>query len=242
MKTVNEVSRLAGISVRTLHHYDAIGLLKPSVITQAGYRLYDDAAVERLQSILLFRELKFSLKEIKQILDSPGYDRDRALEQQIALLELQYERIGKLITFAREIKEGVITDMTFDAFDNTEMEKYKAEAKEKWGNTAAYSEYEQKTKEKNADYFNNAGEQLMNILSEIGQLRDKGADSEEVRNGVMKLQKHITDNFYTCTDEILYGLGQMYVMDERFKNNIDKAGGEGTAEFVKKAIEIYCGK
>ena len=105
MRTVKEVSKLTGVSVRTLHHYDAIGLLKPTAVTQAGYRLYDDAALGRLQTILLFRELQFPLKEIKAILDSPGFDRSQALEQQIALLELQYQRMGELLAFAREMQK-----------------------------------------------------------------------------------------------------------------------------------------
>ena len=88
MRTVHEVSRLTGVSVRTLHHYDAIGLLKPAHVTQAGYRLYDDAALRRLQSILLFRELQFPLKQIKAILDSPGFDRKEALRQQLEMLQL----------------------------------------------------------------------------------------------------------------------------------------------------------
>ena len=104
MRTVNEVSKLTGVSVRTLHHYDAIGLLKPTKVTPAGYRLYDDTALGRLQNILLFREVQFSLKDIKAILDNPSFNPDEALTQQIELLELQYKRIGKLISFAREIK------------------------------------------------------------------------------------------------------------------------------------------
>ena len=105
MRTVNEVSKLTGVSVRTLHHYDAIGLLKPTKVTAAGYRLYDDTALGRLQSILLFRELQFPLKEIKAILDRPGFDLSAALAQQIRLLELQYKRMGELISFAREIQK-----------------------------------------------------------------------------------------------------------------------------------------
>lgn len=105
MRTVNEVSKLTGVSVRTLHHYDAIGLLKPTEVTETGYRLYDDTALSRLQNILLFRELQFPLKEIKAILDSSSFDPLEALTQQIELLELQYKHIGKLISFAREIQK-----------------------------------------------------------------------------------------------------------------------------------------
>ena len=97
MKTVHEVSQISGVSVRTLHHYDAIGLLRPTAVTEAGYRLYDDTALARLQSILLFRELEFPLKEIKRIMDDPQFDQATALEQQIRLLELQQERLSRLI-------------------------------------------------------------------------------------------------------------------------------------------------
>lgn len=105
MKTVKQVSKLTGISVRTLHHYDAIGLLKPAKVTEAGYRLYDDKALKRLQNILLFRELQFPLKEIKAILDSPDFDPSEAIQQQIKLLELQRNHIERLISFAREIQQ-----------------------------------------------------------------------------------------------------------------------------------------
>ena len=104
MKTVKEVSNLTGISVRTLHHYDEIGLLKPTEVTEAGYRLYDDTALERLQMILLFRELQFPLKDIKAMLDSPTFNTDEALSQQIVLLELEYKRLGNLITHARNLQ------------------------------------------------------------------------------------------------------------------------------------------
>ena len=103
MRTVKEVSKLTGVSVRTLHHYDAVGLLKPTAVTAAGYRLYDDAALARLQTILLFRELQFPLKEIKTILESPNFDREQALAQQIGLLELQRKHLDELISFAREM-------------------------------------------------------------------------------------------------------------------------------------------
>ena len=104
MKTVNEISKITGVSVRTLHHYDSIGLLKPTKVTEAGYRLYDDTALKRLQQILLFRELEFPLKDIRDILESPRFDRAKALEQQIALLELKKEHIENLLDLARGIK------------------------------------------------------------------------------------------------------------------------------------------
>lgn len=137
MRMVNEVSKITGVSVRTLHHYDAIGLLKPTRVTEAGYRMYDDAAISRLHSILLFRELQFPLKEIKTILDSPEFDYMEALTQQIELLELQYKHIGELLSFAREIKYKGVTTVSYKVFDKSEIEQYKAEVKAKWGNTPA---------------------------------------------------------------------------------------------------------
>ena len=149
MRTVNEVSRLTGVSIRTLHYYDTIGLLKPTQITQAGYRLYDDTALERLQCVLLFRELQFSLSEIREILDSPHFDRSKALEQQITLLELRKEHIENLIDLARGIKViGVKPLMDFSAFDTRKIDEYARQAKAAYGKTAAYQEFEQKNSQR----------------------------------------------------------------------------------------------
>ena len=109
--TVNEVSKLTGVSIRTLHYYDQIGLLQPTGITESGYRQYDDTALERLQQILLFRELEFSLKDIKAIMDNPNFDRRKALEQQIALLTLKKEHLKNLIDLARDIKDIGVNKM-----------------------------------------------------------------------------------------------------------------------------------
>ena len=238
MRTVHEMSELTGVSVRTLHHYDAIGLLKPTKLTEAGYRLYDDAAVSRLQAILLFRELQFPLKEIKTILAQPNFDVQQALDDQIALLTLQKERLERLIDLARERKEGV--NMDFSAFDRSKLDAYAAEAKEKWGDTAAYREFEKKGK--SAAENNAAGEALMHILTDIGADRALSPDALAVQEKVQALQEHITKNFYPCTKEILASLGRMYTQDERFRANIDAFGGEGTAEFAARAIEVYCKK
>ena len=235
MRTVNEISKITGVSVRTLHHYDAIGLLKPTKVTDAGYRLYDDTAISRLQSILLFRELQFPLKDIKAILDSPAFDADEALSQQIRLLELQYKHIGELISFAREIQKKGVKQMDFHIFDNDETEQYKEEVKAKWGQTQAYNEYTQK---RDRDY-NKISDQLMSLFSKIGTLRALSPCDAKVQEKIRTLQSFITKNYYNCTDEILKELGQMYVCDERFKKNIDRDGGNDTAEFVSEAIKIY---
>ena len=240
MRTVKEVSKITGVSVRTLHHYDAIGLLKPTKVTEAGYRMYDDTALSRLQNILLFRELQFPLKEIKVILDSPDFDPSEVIAQQIGLLELQYKRIGELISFAREIqKKGVVT-MDFDVFDKKEIEKYKEEVQAKWGNTKAYQEYKQKDVARNEGSYSKIAIELMAVFSELGGLKHLTPDSDEVQKKISALQKFITAHYYTCTNEILRGLGELYICDERFKGTIDRAGGDGTAEFVSQAISVYC--
>lgn len=238
MKTVHEVSQISGVSVRTLHHYDAIGLLLPTVVTEAGYRLYDDTALARLQSILLFRELAFPLKEIKRIMDDPQFDQATALEQQIRLLELQQERLSRLIDLARETMKTGVTHMDFTAFDNSKLEQYAAEVKERWGNTAAYQESAQRPAAEQKD----AAAGLMAQFARMGRLRTGDPAGQEAQDAVRELQEFITKHFYTCTPEILAGLGQMYTADDRFRASIDAAGGEGTADFAGKAIAVYCAK
>lgn len=238
MKTVHEVSQISGVSVRTLHHYDAIGLLRPTAVTEAGYRLYDDTALARLQSILLFRELAFPLKEIKRIMDDPQFDQATALEQQIRLLELQQERLSRLIGLARETMKTGVTHMDFTAFDNSKLEQYAAEVKERWGNTAAYQESAQRPAAEQKD----AAAGLMAQFARMGRLRTGDPAGQEAQDAVRELQEFITKHFYTCTPEILSGLGQMYTADDRFRASIDAAGGEGTADFAGKAITVYCAK
>ena len=238
MKTVHEVSQISGVSVRTLHHYDAIGLLRPTAVTEAGYRLYDDTALARLQSILLFRELAFPLKEIKRIMDDPQFDQATALEQQIRLLELQQERLSRLIDLARETMKTGVTHMDFTAFDNSKLEQYAAEVKERWGNTAAYQESAQRPAAEQKD----AAAGLMAQFARMGRLRTGDPAGQETQAAVRELQQFITKHFYTCTPEILSGLGQMYTADDRFRASIDAAGGEGTADFAGKAITVYCAK
>ena len=240
MRTVNEVSKLSGISVRTLHHYDEIGLLKPTSVTEAGYRLYDAAALERLQHILLFRELQFPLKDIKGILDSPDFDRNRAIEQQIELLTLKKEHLENMILYARGIKLLGVKYMDFSAFDTKKMDEYAAQAKEKWGKTEAYKEFEEKEKNWTEEKEKNLEVAVMTLFAEFGQMKDLDPADENVQAQVKKLQDYFTENFYNCTNQILSGLGRMYAGGGDFTENIDKVGGAGTAEFVHKAIEIYC--
>ena len=242
MMTVNEVSKLSGVSIRTLHYYDNIGLLHPTEVTEAGYRLYDDAALERLQQILLFRELEFPLKEIREILDASNFDRSKALEQQIELLTLKKEHLENLINFARGIKLLGVKHMDFSAFDTRKMDEYSERAKEQWGKTEAYKEFEEKSKNRTEDTEKDIAKEFMKIFVVFGSMKEKNPADAEVQVQVKKLQDYITENYYNCTLQILSGLGHMYNGGGEFTENIDKAGGEGTADFTAKAIEIYCGK
>ena len=241
MRTVKEVSKLTGVSVRTLHYYDTIGLLHPTSVTEAGYRLYDDAALERLQHIMLFRELEFPLKDIKEILDSSNFERNRALEQQIELLTLKKEHIENLITFARGIQGIGVKYMDFTAFDARKLDEYAAQAKAAWGKTEAYSEFEEKSKNMSQEQQQKQGEELMEFFVEFGKLRGNTPESSEVQALVRKLQDYITENFYTCTNQILAGLGRMYSGGGSITENINKAGGSGTADLVAEAIKVYVG-
>lgn len=240
MKTVTQMAKLTGVSVRTLHHYDALGLLKPTKVTESGYRLYDEEAEKRLHTILLFRELEFPLKEIQAILESDNFDRMEALRQQIRLLELKREHLDTLIAHAKKLERTGGKNMSFKAFDKSKMEGYAAQAKEKWGKTQAYREFEEKTKGQSSEDQLSAGERLMDIFREFGEIRDQDPGSPQAQALVKKLRDFITANYYTCTKQILAGLGQMYVAGDSMTDNINAAGGEGTADFASRAISIFC--
>jgi DNA-binding transcriptional MerR regulator len=236
---IKEFADFTGVSVRTLHYYDEIGLLKPADVDEdTGYRYYDENSILRMQEILFYRELDFSLKSIKEILSSPNYDKNKALNEQKQLLTLKKERLERLIS---AIDGAVKGENVMNAFDNSEFEKYKVEAQERWGETDAYKEHTEKTKDYSKAKWSGLAEEMDDIMGEFSVCMKNGetSDSVQAQTLVKKLQNHINDNYYTCTNEILAGLGQMYVADERFRNNIDKHG-DGTAEFINQAIEIYC--
>lgn len=240
MKTVHEVSDLTGVSVRTLQYYDQIGLLPPAKRTEAGYRLYDDEALERLQQILLFRSLEFPLKEIKAILASPRFDPRQALEDQIHLLELRKQHIENLITLARGMKANGVKHLNFTAFDMKKIDEYTKEAKARWGSTSEYKEFEEKDKCRTDQEREQLSDNMMALFAKLGELRLGDPAAPEAQALVKRLQAFITESFYTCTDTILRSLGAMYASGGEMAENIDRAGGHGTAEFAAKAIEIYC--
>lgn len=239
MKTVKEVSELTGVSVRALHHYDAIGLLRPTRVTEAGYRLYDGEALKRLWTILLFRELDFPLAAIRAILDNPATDRENVLNAQIELLEMRRNRLDGVIRLAKNVRDRGGKAMSFQAFDREKQKEHARRAKETWGGTEAYREFEKKDASRAPEEKEEVNEGLMRIFREFGGLLALDPADAPVQAQVKALKDYITKHFYDCKPEILAGLGQMYAAGGEMTQNIDAAGGKGTAEFVGRAIEIF---
>lgn len=236
--TVREVARLTGVSVRTLHHYHKIGLLLPSRVSGAGYRFYDAPALERLQQILFFRELDFPLGEIRAILDNSSFDRRRALENHRRLLLLRRERLDGLLRLVDDAVKGE-DPVSFAEFDMTPIKKaqeeYAQEARERWGGTAAYAESRKRTGAYGPDDWAAITKEAEDIYEAFAARMKESPASPQVQALVQAWQDHITRFFYPCSDEILAGLGEMYVADERFTRNIDKTA-PGLAAFISQAI------
>ena len=241
--TVGTVARMAGVTVRTLHHYDEIGLVVPSGRTAVGYRTYGRAEVERLQEVLFFRELGFALDEIRQIVTQPGYNRAIALERQRKLLEARTEHLLALIDAVdRAVRaERTGTTMTngemLDVFGDFDPAEYEEEARERWGDSDAYKQSVART----ARYTNEDWETIKAENDAIYQRFVDLVAAGEPADGVAAMEvaeehrAHITKWYYDCSKTIHAGVGQMYVADVRFKENIDKSG-EGLAEYMSAAI------
>ncbi len=238
---ISEFAKFTGVSVRTLHYYDEIGLLKPDFIDcQNGYRFYGVAAAKRMQEILFYRELDFSLKDIKRIISSSDYNKHAALNGQKQLLILERQYLDKIIQMLDCVAKGEKI-MNFDAFDKSEINEYKDEVKQRWGKTHAYKEQQKKTAKYTKNDWHNISNELNKIINNFSEIKNtcKKPNSINAYLMVEKLKTFITETQYKCTNEILSSLGEMYISDQRFKNNIDKAG-EGTAEFISNVIKHYC--
>jgi DNA-binding transcriptional MerR regulator len=238
---INEVAKLTGISVRTLHYYDGIGLLHPCEVTETGYRLYDEKDLDCLQQILFFRELDFPLKDIQELINNPAFDKHKALENHKKLLLLKRNRCNDLIALVDKTLKGD-ADMSFKEFDSSEIEaaqkKYADEVKEKWGNTDAYAESKRKTSKYSKEDWAKITAEADEIFENFAANMSKSPNAPEVQKLVADWQAHITKHYYNCTKEILAGLGEMYVQDERFTQNIDRHG-KGLAAFMSRAIALY---
>lgn len=239
MKTVKEVSKLTGLSIRALHHYDTIGLLKPTQVTEAGYRLYDDAALEKLYMILVFRELGLSLSQIAGILHAPDYDRNRCLEQQIKLMQERVEKLQNRITLAKGMLMVGVKYMSFDGFDPKKIDEYSTQAKALYGKTDAYKEFEQKSQKRTKEQEKDLAAQVMDFFARLGKMRPCDPGCEEAQAWVRELQAFFTAHYYDCTPQILGSLAQSYAGGGSMTENIDKVGGAGTGAFAKEVIDIY---
>lgn len=240
MKTVKQISALTGVSVRTLHHYHAIGLLEPTAVTEAGYRLYDDGALLRLQKILIFRELGMTLPDIASLLEAAEAEQERILQEHIRRLDARQRKLRDQITLASFVKLTGVEQMDMEDFDVKKMDDYQAQVKALWGKTDAYRECREKVEGRSPETDKALGDDLMGLFRELGTMKDQTPGSEAVQQWVKKLQSFITSHYYTCTKQILFGLGQMYAGGGSMTENIDNAGGTGTGEFARQAIAIYC--
>lgn len=233
--TIGELSRKTGVSIRALRHYDRIGLLKPSQVTQAGYRHYDEASLARLHAILLFREVELPLEDIRRILDDPRCDARRILQMQQMLLRMRREHISRLLERTQTLLEKGTNNMDFSEFEHQQAQDYARQAQAAWGDTPAWQEYAERSQRCSPQDNARAGQQLMEMIGQFGRSRPERPDCPAAAAFVRQLQEHITEHFYTCTDEVLLGLADVYETGD-FRRNIDKAGGEGTASFLAQAI------
>jgi len=238
---VKEVAQLVGISVRTLHYYDEIGLLRPEATSQAGYRLYSERNLERLQQILFFKNIGFSLKQIKQIIDDPDFNQLEALQLHRQILLEKRANIDTLIqTVDKTIQhtKGAIqmgAKERFAGFDFSKNE-YEQEARERWGDKAI--DDSQKKINKMADEERKGFEkQFEQIFRELADIRHLEPKSDQVQTKIGEWYAFL-NRMGKYSPEVFANLGEMYVSDERFTKNIDQFG-EGLAIFMRDAMKVY---
>lgn len=235
MRTVKEVSFLTGVSVRTLHYYDEIGLLKPVYIGDNAYRYYDESSIFRLNEILFFRSLGFPLKQINLLLEMSENDLKDTLEKHIKQLRFDRENLDRLILKTEALLKGGIHNMGLNTIGKEEQALLEDEAKRLYGDTQAFKEYQAKQE---SDKMK-AQEGLMLIFKEFSSLKDLSPNQQQVQEKVKDFTNYITTNFYTCNDKVLTNLLQIYQEDKRFQEVVDNECGIGTLNFVVDAISNY---
>ena len=236
--TVGELSRLTGVTVRALHHYDEIGLVVPSQRTAAGYRLYDEDDVRRLQQVLVLRELAVPLDAIAQAID--GGTRDEVLRRQREALVTRRAQLDAMLASvdATLTKGTTMTDETVQSmFAGFDPKQYEVEAERRWGQTDAYKESARRTKRYGKPEWERIRAEADAIYTRLAaQMRDGApVDSAPVQLIVAEHRAHIDRWFYACGKELHKGLGEMYVADPRFTANLD-AKGPGFARYLRDAI------
>jgi MerR family transcriptional regulator, thiopeptide resistance regulator len=242
MRTVGEVARLASVTVRTLHHYDEIGLVRATGRTDAGHRLYADADLERLQTVLYYRRLGFRLEEIRTVMGAPDFDRGRALHQQRGLLAAESDRLQRTLRAidaaidAHERGTTMSEEAMFEVFGE-QQRGYRDEAEQRWGDTDAYRQSRRRTAAYTTQDWEHLKEESAGIMRRIAEVYRGGAepDSGPAMDAVEAHRRQISERFYDCSHELQLQLGEMYVQDPRFTATYE-ALADGLAVWVRDAI------
>ncbi|MFD2092682.1 MerR family transcriptional regulator [Blastococcus deserti] len=241
---VGEVAALAGVTVRTLHHYDRIGLLSPSGRTAAGYRSYSATDLDRLHQVLLYRELGFPLDEVATLLDDPSADPAVHLRRQHRLLRDRLKRTAAMVAAvekemeARQMGISLTPEERFELFGDGFSEEYEREAEERWGDTEAWAQSQRRTAAYTKQDWVRTKEEGEAVERRFAEAMRSGvpADSEQAMDVAEEHRQQIRRNFYDCPPEMHAGLGRMYVEDERFTAHYERVA-PGLAQYVSTAVQ-----
>jgi DNA-binding transcriptional MerR regulator len=247
--TVGRVADLSGVTVRTLHHYDEVGLLSPGGRSAAGYRIYEDRDLERLQRILFYRELGFTLDEISTIVDDPHTDVLGHLRRQRGLLTERIERLNAIVDAidyemeARTMDIPLTPEERLEVFGEFRPEDYAEEAEQRWGETEAYKESQRRVSSYTKEDWQRLKAEEEEIRARLAAALDAGLapESAEAMSAAEAHREYISRWFYECSYEIHRGLTEMYVSDERFRSNYD-ATAPGLAAFIRDAAHANAGR
>ena len=237
--TIGELSRATGVSVRTLRHYDSIGLLKPASTTEAGYRQYDESSPQKLSFILLFRELKFPLREIRDMISNPDFDPVAELDRQIARLEEKRKHIDNLILLAQGVKMKGLNHLRFSAFDMEKLDETASRVADTWQDTPAMREFKARDAKRTDADRQADGQAFTELIASFGSHPTDPACSE-AQAMVQRLRDFISGHFYDCDLTILRGLADLYDGSGEFTQNIDQLAGQGAADWLARAVRTYC--
>ncbi len=243
MYTVKQLSKLAGVSNRTLHYYDEIGLLTPTVVANNGYRFYDQEALLRLQQILFYKELDIPLENIKDIIDRSGFNQLEALQAHREALLKRVQRLNHLIQTIDKTVRHLQGDYTmkqeeyFEGFSEEQQKEYAEEARKRYGDEAV-NESEARWNSYSKEQKNAIFAKGKLVMEAFANAMNREPSDPEVQKLALEWHHHI-ENFYACSYERLRGLGDLYVEDPAFTKNIDR-GHPGLAAFIHKAIAVYC--
>ena len=244
--TVSQLANMAGVSVRTLHHYDQIGLLQPATRTAAGYRLYGEPELLRLQQILFFKELDMPLDEVRQILDDPGFDQVTALGQHRQALQLRMQRLARLLTTIdrtidklTEYDMAVTDEELYEGFTEEQIERYEREVREMY-DPALVQESQRRLKKMSSAQWQAVKAEGETVTTGIAALADREPGDPEVQALIARHHAWI-ENFYPCSAEVYRGLGQGYVEHPEFRAFYEKVR-PGLADFMQSAMNHYAGE